>query len=138
MQMRKLNYAIFATIFALTLSSAALSESAIDTALLSSIAQLQKGWAEVNYQSQGDQQLEEFAVLLERATALVDANPQAAPAYIWRGIIESTYAGAKGGLGALKFAKAAKADLEKALRKEKNFFETRVIEYQTGGALNWD
>jgi len=24
------------------------------------------------------------------------------------------------------------------LKKEKNFFETRVIEYKTGGALNWD
>ena len=24
------------------------------------------------------------------------------------------------------------------LRKEKNFFETRVVEYQTGGALSWD
>ncbi len=24
------------------------------------------------------------------------------------------------------------------LRKEKNFFETRVLEYQTGGALNWE
>ena len=24
------------------------------------------------------------------------------------------------------------------LRKEKNFFETRVTEYQTGGALQWD
>ena len=24
------------------------------------------------------------------------------------------------------------------LQKEKNFFETRVTEYQTGGALNWD
>jgi ribonucleoside-diphosphate reductase beta chain len=24
------------------------------------------------------------------------------------------------------------------LRKEKNFFETRVIEYQAGGALTWD
>ncbi len=24
------------------------------------------------------------------------------------------------------------------LRKEKNFFETRVLEYQTGGALSWD
>jgi ribonucleoside-diphosphate reductase beta chain len=24
------------------------------------------------------------------------------------------------------------------LNKEKNFFETRVTEYQTGGALNWD
>ncbi|MGY2145754.1 hypothetical protein ACW9IK_28185, partial [Pseudomonas gingeri] len=23
-------------------------------------------------------------------------------------------------------------------KKEKNFFETRVIEYQTGGALSWD
>jgi ribonucleoside-diphosphate reductase beta chain len=24
------------------------------------------------------------------------------------------------------------------LRKEKNFFETRVTEYQTGGTLEWD
>ena len=25
-----------------------------------------------------------------------------------------------------------------SLTKEKNFFETRVIEYQSGGALAWD
>jgi len=24
------------------------------------------------------------------------------------------------------------------LKEEKNFFETRVIEYQSGGALSWD
>jgi ribonucleoside-diphosphate reductase beta chain len=24
------------------------------------------------------------------------------------------------------------------MKKEKNFFETRVTEYQTGGALKWD
>jgi ribonucleoside-diphosphate reductase beta chain len=24
------------------------------------------------------------------------------------------------------------------LKKEKNFFETRVTDYQTGGALTWD
>jgi ribonucleoside-diphosphate reductase beta chain len=24
------------------------------------------------------------------------------------------------------------------LKKEKNFFETRVIEYQTGGSLGWE
>jgi ribonucleoside-diphosphate reductase beta chain len=24
------------------------------------------------------------------------------------------------------------------LKKERNFFETRVLEYQTGGALSWD
>ena len=29
-------------------------------------------------------------------------------------------------------------DEQANLRKEKNFFETRVIEYQTGGALSWD
>ncbi|MDQ7073058.1 MAG: hypothetical protein Q9N32_05705 [Gammaproteobacteria bacterium] len=34
----------------------------------------------------------------------------------WRGIINSTYAGVKGGLGAMKYAKASKADLEKALK----------------------
>jgi len=29
-------------------------------------------------------------------------------------------------------------DEQANLRKEKNFFETRVTEYQTGGALQWD
>ena len=29
-------------------------------------------------------------------------------------------------------------DEQSNMRKEKNFFETRVTEYQTGGALNWD
>ena len=29
-------------------------------------------------------------------------------------------------------------DEQANIRKEKNFFETRVTEYQTGGALNWD
>ena len=29
-------------------------------------------------------------------------------------------------------------DEQANLRKEKNFFETRVTEYQAGGALNWD
>ncbi|WP_299495091.1 hypothetical protein [uncultured Shewanella sp.] len=35
--------------------------------------------------------------------------------HIWRGIIYSTYAGITGGIGALKYAKSAKADFEKAL-----------------------
>jgi ribonucleoside-diphosphate reductase beta chain len=29
-------------------------------------------------------------------------------------------------------------DEQANMRKEKNFFETRVTEYQTGGALKWD
>jgi len=29
-------------------------------------------------------------------------------------------------------------DEQSNMKKEKNFFETKVTEYQTGGALNWD
>ena len=29
-------------------------------------------------------------------------------------------------------------DEQANMKKEKNFFETRVTEYQTGGALKWD
>lgn len=29
-------------------------------------------------------------------------------------------------------------DEQANLRKEKHFFETRVTEYQTGGALSWE
>jgi ribonucleoside-diphosphate reductase beta chain len=29
-------------------------------------------------------------------------------------------------------------DEQSNMRKEKNFFETRVTEYQTGGALKWE
>ena len=40
--------------------------------------------------------------------------PQSAPLLAWRGIIMSTYAGAKGGLGALDLAKSALKSLEAA------------------------
>ncbi len=38
----------------------------------------------------------------------------------------------------IKEAPLAWLDEQANLRKEKNFFETRVTEYQAGGALNWD
>jgi ribonucleoside-diphosphate reductase alpha chain len=34
--------------------------------------------------------------------------------------------------------RAVERALESARKKERNFFETRVTEYQTGGALSWD
>jgi hypothetical protein len=45
----------------------------------------------------------------------VQSHPDAAPLWIWSGIIKSSYSGAKGELGALSLAKAAKHDLEKAI-----------------------
>jgi len=81
----------------------------------SDVAHLQQRWAEVNYQLEGKTQLSEFERLVEEADKVTAAYPQAAEGWIWSGIIKSTYAGAKGGLGALALAKASKADLEKAM-----------------------
>ncbi|EAW31780.1 TPR repeats containing protein [marine gamma proteobacterium HTCC2143] len=79
-----------------------------------SISTLQKRWAEVNYQLEGKEQITAFEQLIDKADSLVSQQPKNAPLLIWSGIIKSTYAGAKGGLGALKYAKAARTDLEKA------------------------
>ena len=76
---------------------------------------LQQRWAEINYQTPADAREKAFASLSEQADAAVKAEPKAAELLIWRGIILSTYAGAKGGLGALGLVKEAKASLEQAL-----------------------
>lgn len=83
--------------------------------VLADVQHLQQRWAEINYQLEGKTQLSAFEQLVQEATQLATANPAAAEAWIWSGIIKSTYAGAKGGLGALSLAKASKSDLEKAL-----------------------
>jgi len=108
-----LKQVIFGITFGLICSTSTLADS--DTEMMDAISHLQKSWAEVNYQSEGNEQIEAFIELIASADAVVADHPEAAPVYIWRGIIQSTSAGAKGGLGALKLAKAAKADLEQAL-----------------------
>lgn len=79
------------------------------------ILQLQQRWAEVNYQIEGKAKLTAFELLAEQADKVTGSYPDSAAAWTWSGIIKSTYAGAKGGLGALGLAKAAKADLERAM-----------------------
>lgn len=79
------------------------------------IHNLQQRWAEVNYQMKGKSQLSAFEALINDAEQVVAQYPNSAEGWIWSGIIKSTYAGAKGGLGALSSAKASKKDLEKAL-----------------------
>ncbi|MFT3928969.1 MAG: hypothetical protein QM709_01625 [Spongiibacteraceae bacterium] len=99
-------------IMALCLSTGAFAKAdAIDD----QVATLQTRWAEVNYQMKDDAQIKAFEELSATAEAAVKANPNAAPLWIWSGIIKSSYAGAKGGLGALSLAKASKQDLEKAI-----------------------
>jgi len=82
------------------------------------IRQLQNRWAEVNYQLEGKTQITAFEELVASADRLTETHPDSAPAHIWSGIIKSSFAGAKGGLGAMKLAKASRADLERALEIE--------------------
>jgi tetratricopeptide (TPR) repeat protein len=79
------------------------------------VARLQQRWAEVNYQLEGKAQLTAFEELVREADSATSQNPGSAALLIWSGIIKSSYAGAKGGLGAMKLAKASRADLEKAM-----------------------
>lgn len=81
----------------------------------SDLKHLQDRWAEINYEMEGKARITAFDTLVAEADALVAASPGSAEALIWRGIIKSSYAGAKGGLGALGLAKDAKTDLEQAL-----------------------
>ena len=81
----------------------------------SDVVVLQQRWAEINYQLKDKAQITAFETLIGDAESMTQAYPNSAPIWIWSGIIKSTYAGAKGGLGALKYAKASKADLEQAL-----------------------
>ena len=54
------------------------------------------------------------------AEKFTQQNPGRAEALIWEAIIESSYAGAKGGLGALGLAKEARGNLEAALKINPN------------------
>ncbi|MES1943023.1 TPR repeats containing protein [Salinisphaera sp. PC39] len=79
---------------------------------------IQHAWAHANYEVSGDARERAFEDLEERAAAFRAAYPDRAEALIWEGIVLSTYAGVKGGLGALGLAKKARADYEKALEMD--------------------
>jgi tetratricopeptide (TPR) repeat protein len=96
---------------------AASAGSAFDTQL----ATIQEQWAVANYQTPaGDQRRRALETLSEQAHQFALANPQRAEPLIWEGIVLSTYAGAKGGLGALGIAKKSRASLEAALKIDPN------------------
>jgi tetratricopeptide (TPR) repeat protein len=79
------------------------------------IRPIQNAWAEIKYQIPEKQQAARYHALAEQAAQLAAAQPDNAEVLIWQGIVLSSEAGAKGGLGALSIAKAAKRQLEAAL-----------------------
>ncbi|WP_268800983.1 tetratricopeptide repeat protein [Pseudomonas huanghezhanensis] len=81
---------------------------------------IQQEWARIQYQVPESQRAEAFEKLAVQSDAFKQQRPAAAEAWIWSGIVTSSWAGAQGGLGALGKVKLAKADLEKALTLDPN------------------
>ena len=79
------------------------------------LAAIQQQWAHIQYQLPEDQRVVAFEKLASQSTQFKQERSNAAEAWIWSGIVTSSWAGAQGGLGALSKVKQAKADLEKAL-----------------------
>jgi tetratricopeptide (TPR) repeat protein len=84
------------------------------------LASVQQAWAVANYENSGDARERALEGLEATVSDLAARNPDRAEALIWKGIVQSTHAGAKGGLGALSLAKKARASLEAALKIDPN------------------
>ena len=76
---------------------------------------LQTQWEQIKYRKAGSEQEKAYKDLAETAAGVRSRYSNRAEPEIWYGIIVASYAGAKGGLGALSLAKDAKAALEHAL-----------------------
>ena len=103
---------LFACLLLGALSQSALAMDAADQQRLNSI---QQSWAHIQYETPEKQRAAAFEQLAVQATHFATERPAVAEAWIWKGIVTSSWAGAEGGLVALGKAKDAKADLEKSL-----------------------
>lgn len=105
--MKTLLSTIFLTIFA--------SLACVEDICAEDIKDLQSGWDQANYELTGEDQETRFEQLIETADRLVAEKPDNAELLIWQAVIKSTFAGFKGGLGALGLAKDARRSLQKAM-----------------------
>ncbi|WAH56441.1 tetratricopeptide repeat protein [Pseudomonas silvicola] len=103
---------IVACLLIATLSQSVWALEAADQQRLSNI---QQTWAHIQYEVAEKQRAAAFEQLSSETQAFTAQRPAVAEAWIWRGIVTSSWAGAEGGLGALGKAKEAKADLERSL-----------------------
>ncbi len=97
-----------------------LAVSAVQADATGDIEKLQHQWEIVKYRTPEKLQQDAYEQLAKSAEEVVQANPGNAGVLIWQGIILSSYAGAKGGLGALSLVKQARNALEQAIKIDPN------------------
>jgi tetratricopeptide (TPR) repeat protein len=79
---------------------------------------LQSQWDMATFELNADARETALHSLAEQARAVCEDDPENVDLLIWKGIIVSSLAGEKGGLGALRLAKEAKAAFEQALQSD--------------------
>lgn len=85
------------------------------------LAELQHDWSICQYQTLEAKKENCFSALSQKAHNASQAKNSAdASLLIWSGIIDSSWAGTKGGLGALSLVKEARSNLEKAIKIDPN------------------
>lgn len=79
------------------------------------VAAVQRRWDEVMFSTAKPQREPALEALATKAGDARTADPRDANALIWEGIVLSSWAGEKGGIGALSLVKRARADFEQAI-----------------------
>ena len=79
------------------------------------LGRVRQEWERIKYKVAAKDQEEAYEKLAKESAKIVTQHPDRAEPAIWHGIVEASYAGAKGGLGALSLARSAKKSLEQAL-----------------------
>ncbi len=79
------------------------------------VSELQHDWEVIRYQTPPSEREKRFEVLAGKAHKTSEGFPDRAEPRVWEGIILSSWAGEKGGLGALGLVKQAKALYESAI-----------------------
>lgn len=79
------------------------------------VVELQHDWEVIRYQTPQAEREKRFEALAAKARKVSEAYPDRAEPLVWEGIIVSSWAGEKGGLGALGLVKQAKGLYEAAI-----------------------
>lgn len=94
------------------------------------VAELQRDWEVIRYQTPPADRLKRFELLAEKAHQVSLAHAGRSEPLVWEGIIVSTLAGEKGGLGALGLVKQARTLYEQAIA-----IDGRVLDGSAYGSL---
>ena len=84
------------------------------------VVELQREWEVTRYQTPAAEREKRFEALAAKAHQTSEAFPNRAEPLIWDGIIDSSLAGEKGGLGALGLVKQARTLYERAIQIDAN------------------